>query len=337
MPRCCPARPDAFHIVLAGPICPGRREGEWVVPTKREQFQHSIRAQYLGERMRRLREDRGLTLKYIASYLGVEFSTLARYERAEWPFRPDHVITLLDVYGVYDENLREGMVALARNAWRVCHWQIAGVRDTGSAGINEQPIIDHWWMQSKADELCVYATTVVPPLLRTRDYAETIIRHTQPQATVMKVDYQIRQLLDRQRVLEEKPPVRLTAILEESVLSRPVGSPAVLQAQLEHLTRMVERPHISVLVLPTISGLHAGVDGGFTVCRMHNPYPPVALLDQLTGRAVLEADAADRYNTAFDGLKEIACNPVQSVELFTTAAGQLNTGYGSAEHEAVAA
>jgi ribosome-binding protein aMBF1 (putative translation factor) len=77
------------------------------VPTKREQFQHSIRARYLGERMRSLREERGLTLKYIAAFLGVEFSTLARYERAEWPFRADHVTALLDVYGVYGERQRE--------------------------------------------------------------------------------------------------------------------------------------------------------------------------------------------------------------------------------------
>jgi transcriptional regulator with XRE-family HTH domain len=69
--------------------------------------------------MRSLREGRGLTLKYIASYLGVEFSTLARYERAEWPFRRDHVIALLDVYGVYDEPARAELIELAANAWKI--------------------------------------------------------------------------------------------------------------------------------------------------------------------------------------------------------------------------
>jgi transcriptional regulator with XRE-family HTH domain len=92
------------------------------MPTKREQFVQTIRAQWLGQRMRELREERGLTLKYIAAYLGVEFSTLARYERAEWPFRRDHVVALLDVYGVYDERERAQLVQLAQDAWRVNRW-----------------------------------------------------------------------------------------------------------------------------------------------------------------------------------------------------------------------
>src|SRR5687768_10995590 len=60
---------------------PTRAFREVEMPTKREQFVQTIRAQWLGQRMRELREERGLTLKYIAAYLGVEFSTLARYER----------------------------------------------------------------------------------------------------------------------------------------------------------------------------------------------------------------------------------------------------------------
>src|ERR671916_3324072 len=98
------------------------------MPTKREQFVQTIRAQWLGQRMRELREERGLTLKYIAAYLGVEFSTLARYERAEWPFRRDHVLALLDVYHVYDEGERQKLVTLAQEAWRVNQWELDGSR-----------------------------------------------------------------------------------------------------------------------------------------------------------------------------------------------------------------
>lgn len=285
------------------------------MPTKREQFQHSIRARYLGERMRSLREERGLTLKYIAAFLGVEFSTLARYERAEWPFRADHVTALLDVYGVYGERQREELVALARNAWRVCGWEVAGVKDTGTAGVNEQPIIDHWWIQSRAEELCVYSPALVPTLLRARDYAEALIRFRDPNAPVMKVEAEVRELVDRQQVLDARPPIRLTVILEEAVLSRRIAGPAVSLAQWEHLVRAVERPHVTVLVLPTSAALHHGVDGGFTLCRMHAPYPAVALLDQLTGRAVVEAGAAERYSVAFDKLKAAALNPAHSMAL----------------------
>src|SRR5918998_6531310 len=129
------------------------------MPTKREQFVQTIRAQWLGQRMRKLREERGLTLKYIAEYVGVEFSTLARYERAEWPFRRDHVSALLDVYGIYEESERDELVNLARNAWRLGQWELDGVKDSSTAGFNDRPVIDHWWLQSRAYELCVYATS----------------------------------------------------------------------------------------------------------------------------------------------------------------------------------
>ncbi|MFC0526754.1 helix-turn-helix domain-containing protein [Phytohabitans kaempferiae] len=307
------------------------------MPTKREQFQHSVRARYLGERMRRLREERGLTLKYIAAYLGVEFSTLARYERAEWPFRADHVTALLDVYGVFEERQREELLALARNAWRVCAWEVAGVRDSDSAGINELPVMDHWWIQAKAEELCVYAPVLVPPLLRSRDYAEALIRFREPQMAMMKVEALVRQMVERQQVLDDRPPIRLTVILEEAVLSRRIAGDAVTLAQWEYLFRAVDRPHVTVLVLPTKAGLHHGVDGGFTVCRMPAPYPPVALLDQLTGRAVIEADAAVRYSEVFDKLKEAAFGPGESLALVGEVVDQLRgvSGRVSVEAEAV--
>ncbi|MFC0532783.1 DUF5753 domain-containing protein [Phytohabitans kaempferiae] len=261
---------------------------------------------------------------------------LARYERAEWPFRPDHVTALLDVYGVFEERRREELIALARNAWRVCHWEVTGVRDTGTAGVNDQPVIDHWWIQSKAEELCVYAPTLIPPLLRARDYAEALIRFRDPHMPMMKVESMVRELLDRQQVLDDRPPIRLTVILEESALSRRIAGNAVSLAQWEHLTRATQRPHVTVMVLPTSAALHLGMDGGFTLCRMPQPYPPVALLDQLTGGAVIEADAAERYSTAFDKLKETALNPSQSMTLIQDSIDQLG-GTSARPAEAVAA
>ena len=294
------------------------------MPTERKQFLPTMRAQFLGERMRKLREERGLTLKYIAEYVDVEFSTLARYERAEWPFRRDHVSALLDVYGIYEESERDELVNLARNAWRLGQWELDGVKDSTTVGFNDRPVIDHWWLQSRAAELCVYATSLIPDLLRSRDYAEAVIRHMEGERTPMlRIDNLLREHATRQLVLNDKPPIRYTAILEESVLSRPIGGPMVLQAQLEQLARLVALPHVTVLILPSQSGPHQGMDGPFMVCRMQRPNPPVALLDQLAGRAVVEASVAERYDTAFDSLKGLALDPAQSTELITKTAEHL--------------
>jgi len=308
------------------------------VPAKREQFIQTIRAQYLGEQMRRLREDRGLTLKYIAAHLGVEFSTLARYERAEWPFRRDHVIALLDVYGVYDEVKRSQLIELAQSAWQINQWQPINSRYDSllpTSGKGLLPI-DPWWLQAKAEELCIYAPLLVPDVVQTRDYAETIVRQTVSDGR--RADQIVARVISRQNQLDDQPRTRLTVLLEEQVLRRPVGGRAVLQQQLEFLTRTVERPHVDVRVLPDRTGWHPGLDGAFTVCELQRPYPPVALVEHFTGRLVVEASDADRYVGIFAKLKESALEPVRSVELVQEAADDLSGGsrsVGSSGQEAV--
>jgi transcriptional regulator with XRE-family HTH domain len=289
------------------------------VPTKREQFVQTIRAQWLGQRMRELREARGLTLKYIAAYLGVEFSTLARYERAEWPFRRDHVIALLDVYGVHDERERAQLVQLAQDAWRVNRWD-----DDFEGTVYDATFVDYLWLESRAEEVCTYSTMVFPELLHTRDYTEALIRHTEgPSSSTQKIDRWVRSRMERQQILDAKPPTRLAAVVEEAVLHRPIGGRAVLRAQLEHLIRAVERPHVEVLVVPTRQGLHPGLHGPFTLFRMQRPYPEVAHVEHLGGRLFMEATRAERYSTAYDALREAALNPIDSMALITTLAEEL--------------
>jgi transcriptional regulator with XRE-family HTH domain len=290
------------------------------MPTKREQFVQTIRAQWLGQRMRELREERGLTLKYIAAYLGVEFSTLARYERAEWPFRRDHVIALLDVYGVYDERERAQLVQLAQDAWRVNRWD-----DDFEGTVYDATFVDYPWLESRAEEICTYGNMVFPGLLHTRDYAEALIRHMEgTSSSTQKIDRWVRLRMERQQILDEKPPTRLAAVVEEAVLHRPIGGRAVLRAQLEHLMRAVERPHVEVLVIPTRQGMHAGLDGAFTLFRMQRPYPEVAYVEHLGGRLFMEATRAERYSKAYDGLREVALSSTESMALITTLAEELS-------------
>jgi len=290
------------------------------MPTKREQFVQTIRAQWLGQRMRELREERGLTLKYIAAYLGVEFSTLARYERAEWPFRRDHVIALLDVYGVYDERERAQLVQLAQDAWRVNRWD-----DDFEGTVYDQTFVDYPWLESRSEEICTYSTMVFPGLVQTRDYAEAVIRYVEgAQANQQKIDRWVRLRMERQLILDEKPPKRLAALVEESVLHRPIGGRLVLRAQLEHLARVVERPHVEVRVVPTRMGLHGGLNGAFTLFKMQRPYPEVAYVEQLGGRLFMEASRAHRYSKAYDALREVALSAAESMALIATLAEELS-------------
>jgi transcriptional regulator with XRE-family HTH domain len=292
-----------------------------VVPTKREEFEQSLRARWLGERMRKLRDDRGLTLKYIAAYIGVEFSTLARYERAEWPFRQDHVVALLDAYGVHDEAERERLIQLAKDAWRINRWE-----PDFEGAIDDPSFVDCLWLESRAEQICAYGTMVVPPLLCTVEYAKALFYSTHGRnLPEFRVDKWLALLVDRQKVLNGPKPTRVHALVEEQVLHRPIGGVAVLRAQLEHLARLSARTDLAVevRVLPATAGAHAGHFGAFTVFRMPTPYPPVTYVEHLGGRLYIETTAATHYGEAFDAMTEQALPVAESINLIDHIAGEL--------------
>ncbi|MGC4821441.1 helix-turn-helix domain-containing protein [Micromonospora sp. DT63] len=286
----------------------------------REPFVRTLRAQWLGQQMRELREKRGLTLKYVAQYLERDFSSLARYERAEWPFRRDLVVALLDLYGVYDERERERLIQLAQDAWRVDRW------DNGfDKTIYDNSFIDFPWLESRADEVCTYAAHLIPGLLQTRDYAEAVIRNAEPSsASEVEIRRWVQLRMDRQLLLDGPSPMRLAVIIEETALRRPVMSRSVMAAQLVHLARAAVKPTVEIRVLPLTLGLHAGLDGTFWLFRMPSPYSDVAHAETLGGRLFLESGNASRYVRAYDRLREAALSATESAKLITALAEELS-------------
>lgn len=286
------------------------------MPTKRAEFVQTIRAQFLGQWMRKLRDDRGLTLKYVAGYLGVEFSTLARYERAEWPFRRDHVAALLDMYGVYDDREREALVALSAHAGRANHWYLDGIEPEAKLG----PVPDRWWVHDRAEEICVYSPTALPELVRTAAYLDEVMACTRPhkppsseQRGKHAHDIEVR----AKTLTAGGDGPRLRMIVDERVVRRPVAGRAALKAQLEHLINLLRtHPRIDLQVIPERVSAHPGLYGGFTLYRMPQPYPEVVFVEHLGGTLLIETDGAEEYSKAFNHLAvEVADSPMDSIAL----------------------
>ncbi|SCG71803.1 helix-turn-helix domain-containing protein [Micromonospora humi] len=287
---------------------------------RREAFVRTLRAQWLGQQMRELRERRGLTLKYVARFLERDFSSLARYERAEWPFRRDLVVELLDLYGVYDERERDRLVQLAQDAWRVDRWE-----NEFDQTVYDTSFIDFPWLESKAEQICTYAALLIPGLLQTRDYAEAVIRNAEPSSTSeVQIRKWVQLRMDRQRLLDGPSLTRLAVIIEEAALRRPVMSRSVMAGQLAHLVDATRRPAVEIRVLPPSLGLHAGLDGTFWLFKMPYPYPDVAHTETLGGRLFMESDKAQRYVRAYNRLREAALSVSESARLIAAVAEELS-------------
>ncbi|MDQ2882498.1 MAG: DUF5753 domain-containing protein [Actinomycetota bacterium] len=129
---------------------------------------------------------------------------------------------------------------------------MAGLIDS-PAGAGHRPHTDAGDVRARGT-----ATFVVPALLQTSDYSRGVTAgggRVRPDHTERVVGLR----MDRQRRLDsENDPLHLLALIEESVLDRPIGSPAVMRRQLEHLISMAGRDNVEIQVLPTSVGFHDG-------------------------------------------------------------------------------
>jgi transcriptional regulator with XRE-family HTH domain len=145
--------------------------------------------------------------------------------------------------------------------------------------------------------------TVVPGLFQTRPYAEAITE-TYPETTAEVAEERVDGRMERQAILsrEDPPPPRVHSILDEQVLYRNVGGPAVMAEQMEHLAELAAMPRISIQVIPA-DRPHAGLLGAFVIAETDQP-PAIVYLDSaLDGQVVESADVAEAIDVVFRALQ----------------------------------
>ncbi|MEV0942762.1 Scr1 family TA system antitoxin-like transcriptional regulator [Micromonospora wenchangensis] len=135
----------------------------------------------------------------------------------------------------------------------------------------------------------------VPGLLQTEAYARaTLAGET---LTEEEVDQLITARLARQAILHRDRPPLLVAVIDESVLHRPVpGRPDLMREQCAHLAACAELPTVQVHVVPTETGMYAGLGGPFVVAELDDGtrvahvdgQVRAQIIDQRTDIAVLE-------------------------------------------------
>ncbi|OEV32004.1 hypothetical protein AN219_01555, partial [Streptomyces nanshensis] len=106
-------------------------------------------------------------------------------------------------------------------------------------------------LETDAASLRVYEPQVVPGLLQTRPYAEAVVAGALPEAGAADIERRVQVRMRRQeRIREDRTPLRLWAVLDESVLRREVGGRHTMAEQLEYLNEMSQQPHVTLQVMP---------------------------------------------------------------------------------------
>ena len=111
---------------------------------------------------------------------------------------------------------------------------------------------------------------LVPGLLQTEAYMRAVHEAWRPVDGNLEIDAEVAVRRRRQEIFDRDLPPSVGAVIDESVLYRPVGGAAVMLRQLEHLLEVSERPRISVQVVPTEVGAHVGLQGTFVILSFPN-------------------------------------------------------------------
>ena len=208
----------------------------------------------LGAELRRLRNGAGLHLDQVAAQLRCSTSKISRLETGKGIPKPADVRELIKIYGVAENAERDTLMQLVRESRTEGWWE------SYTDGVApERFFLDapgrYAALETDAVGLCTFDFGALHGLLQIPDYTRAVLQAQLPHHSAQAVEQLVELRARRQDRLHTTDPLRLTAVIDESVLFRVVGGADVMVAQMRHLLDLAELAHVVVRVLPFTAGL----------------------------------------------------------------------------------
>ena len=277
----------------------------------------TVRRRRLAAELRSLRELKGRSGESVAHALRWSPSKISRYERAKTGLRPREVERLLDYYGVTGAH-RQMLLALAQDASQKGWWEEHA--DTIPEDYQQFIGLEH-----EATSIAIWHVDVVAGLLQSEIYARHVIDsydRVEPVAP-SQVSRLVRVRMRRQQVLD-RPGLKISVVLDESVLLRRIGSDLVMYEQLQRLARECERPNLALQILP-LDGEHTVIGESFVLFGFEADgdavLQDVVSTEQMRSGFIIEGERETHlHRVAFRTLTEAALSPAESRQLILATA-----------------
>lgn len=266
----------------------------------------SLRIQWLGNRLKRARLEAGYTLDDAAAFLEITGASISRFEKGTLRVKTPYLRELIGFYGV-NRRERSAMLQLNEDAWRKDWWD-------GNTDDLEVGFMDHTWLEARATRICAFEPLLVHGLLQTPEYTKAVTaRGMNVAGNSEQVARSVELRVARQRILTGDEPTKLSVIMEEPALRRPIGGTAVLKQQLRHLLELGGSESVAVRILPNTIDWDPGYAGPFSIFEMPDPFSPVAFTETLAGRTFLEEDSkVARFSETYDCLEQLSLSSEES-------------------------
>ncbi|MFD7695041.1 Scr1 family TA system antitoxin-like transcriptional regulator [Streptomyces sp. NPDC059805] len=260
--------------------------------------------EFFGAELKRRRENAGITQSELGARVFVSGGYVGQFEQA---IRKPQ----LDVARRIDDALQSD--GIFERLWRKL--------------IKEQPYTEYFAhaaeLERLATEICEFAPAVVPGLLQTREYARALFLANRPLAAEEHIEELLKGRMDRTRLLTDAARPAYWAVLHETVLRIPVGGPAVMGRQLDHIAALVHERKVMLQVLPFAAGAHPDMGKMMWLMEFEDAPPTVYTEGVLSGRLLDETAVVKRVRGSYDLLRAAALSPEASLALLLSAAEDL--------------
>lgn len=263
--------------------------------------------------LRRSRNAAKLTQRDVAEALEWSPSKVIRIESGQVGISVTDLRALADLYHVDDPDRLGELETLARGSRRQ---PFADYRDVIAADT-----IKFFGYEAAASLIRHVQPLVVPGLLQTEDYSRALLHAYGNEAKV--IDRIVDSRRERQELLDRADPPEVFTILDEAVLRRQVGGPAVMSRQLQHLLSLAERPRVTIQVVPFTAGAYEAIQGPFVHLEFPDASDPdvVFLEGQRSSAAFIDApELTGQYQESFMALEELAA-PAGQLRSYVERAG----------------
>ena len=255
------------------------------------EMSHEPRKRF-AEELRRLRAERGLTLRDLSREVGWDPSQFGKMESGSTLGGPE-VVQALDQY------YRTGPLLLTL-------WELA----LGDPTQFKEQYRRYMMLEAEAVSLWQYSVSAPPGLLQTDGYVREALMAGGARGE--ELEQQVEARVRRRKLLEgdDAPPFR--AILSEAVVRMGMRDRRAWRQQLEFLAEAAERPNITIHVLPFGTGVHGLTSTDTMFLRLLDGRGVAYAENDVRGELIEETERVEQLQRAYDAVRDQALSPAES-------------------------
>lgn len=241
--------------------------------------------------LRKAREASRLTQGEVAEALEWSISKVNRIENGEVTISATDLRALIALFGITDLDAIADMTRDARTARTRGWWDDVRFRNHLTTAT-----LDLIQFEGQATAIRCFQPTLVPGLLQTQAYAQAVMdfwsEELDPETRAARLEVRTRR---RNHLLGQPNSPEYYVIIDESVVMREIGGPAIMAEQLDDLLETTTNPSTVVRIVPFAEGGYLSMLGGFNIFDLGRDENAILYRETIISDTIQDAAGAIRH------------------------------------------